>query len=69
MLAEQVVQGRDLGSLRVGAALGLLQLLRVAEQDQVARGAGAGQDVGQGHLAGLVDEEIVERLLALGGGP
>jgi hypothetical protein len=37
LLADQVDERRDVRAFRVGAALGLLELLRIAEEDDVAR--------------------------------
>ena len=37
------------------------QLLRIAEQDEVARGRAHRDGIGERHLAGLVDEQVVER--------
>ena len=39
---------------------GLLELLRITQQHDVARTAAHGHHVGQGHLPGLVDEERVD---------
>jgi hypothetical protein len=36
------------------------ELLGIAHEDEVARGAGDRLDVGQGHLAGLVDEQCLD---------
>jgi len=36
------------------------ELLGIAHEDEVVRGAGDRQDIGQGHLAGLVDEQCVD---------
>ena len=49
---------------RVGALRDLGELERVAEQDQVARGGRHRERVGERDLAGLVDDEVVDRLVA-----
>ena len=59
--AEQVLQSRGVGAFRVSAALRLLKLLRVAEQDDISGGLRHGENVGERDLAGLVDEKNVER--------
>ncbi len=48
---------------------GLVELLRIAEQDDRARGARHGEHVGERHLTRLVDEEDVEQPIALGRRP
>ena len=48
---------RRLGDLR--------ELLRVAEQDDVAGGGAQRERVGEGDLARLVDEQVVERAVDL----
>ena len=50
---------------RVHALRDLRELLRVAEQDDVARGGADRERVGERHLARLVDEQVVERLVHL----
>ena len=47
VFAEHVHQGGDVGAVGMGALGGLLELLRVAEEDDIPRGAGGGQGVGQ----------------------
>ena len=44
----------------------LRQLHRITHQHDVARGRAGGHDVGQRHLARLVDEQIIELLVVLG---
>jgi len=44
-------------------------LLRIANQDQVLGGLRNGDDIGEGHLPGLVDEQYVDGLEILGPGP
>ena len=60
---------RDSGSRWMGGLARLGQLLRVAEQHEVRRRARHGQDVGQGQLPGLVDEERVDAVRELLAGP
>ena len=57
---EEVLEGRGVDAFGVRAALRLLELLRVAEEDDALRGLGHGEDVGEGGLAGLVHEEDVD---------
>jgi len=57
---EEVLEGRGVDAFGVRAALRLLELLRVAEEDDALRGLGHGEDVGEGSLAGFVHEEDVE---------
>ena len=57
----------EIGEARLAALAGVLSLRRlgelhlVAHEDQVARRHPGGDGVGEGHLTGLVDEEVVER--------
>ena len=44
----------------------LRELLRIADEDDVARARRHRERVGERHLPGLVDEEIVERALVVG---
>ena len=60
-IGEQVRQGAALGARRVRPLGGLVELLRVAEQHDGPRGGRAGEHVGEAHLAGLVDDEDVQR--------
>jgi hypothetical protein len=46
----------------MGALLGLLELLRVAEEHDVPGRAADCEDVCERHLTRLVHEEVVERL-------
>ena len=64
VLAEQVLQDRDLRLLGLRALRDLRQLVRVAEEDEVARAAADRHRVGERHLARLVHEERVERCAA-----
>lgn len=61
ILADEVHERRDIGALGMGATLGLLELLRVAQEDDVLRGARSRQRRGERHLPRLVDEEVIER--------
>ena len=65
MIAEDALGGGEIGAFGIAALLGLLELLRVAEKDQAAGCGRDGEDVRQGHLPGLVDEEDVDRVLEL----
>ena len=56
--AEQVLEHREPARPRVGALRDLRELLRVAEQDDVARRGAERERVGERDLAGLVDEEV-----------
>ena len=64
-IREQVRQGALLRARRVRALRRLVQLLRIAEEHDHPRGGRAGDDVGQAHLSGLVDDQDVERGLGL----
>ena len=57
---EDVLEGRDARAVRVGALGDLRELVRVAQEDERSRGAAERDDVGEGHLARLVDEEDVD---------
>lgn len=45
---------------RVRSLRDVCELLRVTEQDDAIRGLGDGDRVGEGHLAGLVDQQDVD---------
>ncbi len=62
MVAEEVLQRGGVGAFGVRAALRLLELLGIAEKNDALRGLRHGEDVGERGLAGLVDEEDVERV-------
>ena len=47
LVSEQVTEGGYFGALRMGALRRLVQLLRVANENQIRAGVGNGQDVGQ----------------------
>ena len=53
----------------MGPLARLGQLLRVAQEHEVGGSAGDCQDVGQGELAGLVDDERVNAVRELFSGP
>src|SRR5437870_793813 len=53
---EQVRERGIGGAWRMGPFGDLWELLRVAEQNQITRRAAHGDDIGQRHLARLVDE-------------
>ena len=63
VVAEEVLEHREPRPLRVRALRDLRQLVRVAEQDEGARSRPDREHVGERELAGLVDEEHVERPL------
>ena len=54
-LAEQVAEGGDVGAGRVDSLDGLVELTRVAEQDEAPRRLADGEGVREAHLSGLVD--------------
>ena len=54
--------------MRVRALGGLGELLRVADEHEVAGRPGDGQDVGERELSGLVDDEVVEAAGEVGPG-
>src|SRR6185312_9534322 len=60
---EHVPERRHRRTLRVAALGDVRQLLRIAEQDQVAAARPDGQPVRQRDLARLVDEQRVDRAL------
>ena len=61
VLAEEVLEHREPGALRVRSLSDLRQLVRVAEQHERASGRADREHVGEGELPRLVDEEHVER--------
>ena len=64
VVAEQVLEDGTLRLLGVRALRDLRQLVRVAEEDEVARARPGRERVGERELTGLVDEEHVDRTLA-----
>ena len=69
VLAEHVLERRDVRRPRMASLLRLFELLRVAEQDEAPRGVRDGEHVGERHLAGLVDEQHIDGLGELGPRP
>src|SRR5207245_2646005 len=66
MLAvDQVDECRNVGSVRMRASPRLLELLRVAQQDEVPRRARRREGVGERELSGLVDEQVVKHTLGV----
>ena len=63
LVAEQVLEHRGSGVPGVNALRDLGELERVAEQDEVAGGRADRERVRERDLAGLVDEQVVERLV------
>jgi hypothetical protein len=61
VLAEQVLEHAGTAAARVGSLRHLGELLGVAQQDHVRRRAARGECVREGQLAGLVDDEHVDR--------
>ena len=64
-VAEQVLEHRHAGAAGMNALRHVRQLLRIAEQHDVARARAHRHGIGQRHLAGLVDEQVVELALHL----
>ena len=60
VLTEQVLEHRSLDAVRVRSLEDLRELLRVADEHEVARGGAHRERVGERDLAGLVDEQVVE---------
>jgi hypothetical protein len=58
---EDVLEGRAAGAGSVCSLGRPGQLLRIPEEDDVAGGPPEGDQVGEGHLARLVDHQDVER--------
>ena len=61
MRVEEMGQRRPIRPGGMRALEWLIELLRIAEQDDRARAGAHGEDVGERHLARFVDEEHVER--------
>ncbi len=53
---QHVLQGRHVCTIGMDALLGLIELLRVAEKDEVSRGLRHSQYIREGHLSGFVHE-------------
>ena len=64
-VAEKVLEDGGAAARRMHALGHLGELQRIAEENQVAGGRAHGQRVGERHLAGLVDHEVVERAVQL----
>ena len=62
-IIQQMLEHRTAGAFRMRALRHVRQLLRIAEQDDVARGGADGNRIRERRLAGLVDEQIIERLV------
>ena len=60
LVPDQVPQHRGVAPVRVRSLDHLVELLRVADEHEVPGGGAHRERVGEGHLAGLVDEEVVE---------
>src|SRR5216684_1035400 len=58
-VAEEMFQRRELGALWLGPLLRLLELARVAEEDDTPRCRSGGERVNQTQLAGLVDDQNI----------
>ena len=66
---QQVLERRHLAAFGMTAPKGLLELLRITEQDQAPPRGGGGQHIAERHLAGLVDDQDVDALLETGTRP
>ena len=62
LAAENVIERRHIGALRVAALHRLIELLRIADQHHRLRRLRHRKHVGERHLRGLVHEEHVDRL-------
>ncbi len=58
--SEHVRERRAVGAVGMAAVQWLVELLRIAEQNQAVGRSGHGDDVGERYLAGLVDEQDVD---------
>src|SRR5713226_100395 len=59
MVAEEMLQRRELGALGMAPLLRLLELARVAEEDDTPRSRSGGERVHQTQLARLVDDQNI----------
>src|SRR5579872_2562941 len=59
MCPEYVVEGRNLGAVRMTALNRLLELTGIAKQNDASRGMRYGKYVGQRHLGRFVDHEHI----------
>ena len=66
---KQVLEGRHFRALGMAALLRLLQLLRVAEEDDALGRLRDRKDVRKRHLPGLVHEEHVDGIAEVGARP
>ncbi len=66
VVAEQVPQHRGAAPGRVRPLDHLVELLRIADEDDVPRRRPHRERVGERDLPGLVDEEVVERAVVVG---
>ena len=63
---EQIVEDRQTALARMRALDRLTELHLVADENDVLRGGAHCDEVSERHLAGFVDEEIIEILVELG---
>src|SRR5438034_9868980 len=68
-LSQQMGKNRDIRSRRMDTLLRLIELLRIANEDETAGCLRNRQRVGEGHLARLVHEEHVHRARHVIAGP
>jgi hypothetical protein len=61
---QQVPECRSIRAGRVRSLQRLIELLRIAKEDDAFRGAAHGENVRQRHLPGLVHEQYVEQAIA-----
>src|SRR4051794_36323353 len=57
--AEDVVEGRNIDAVGMASLDRLFELPWISKKNDALGGLGNGQDVGERHLSGLVDEENV----------
>ena len=69
LISEQMANSGYFSALWMSALRRLVQLLRVANENQIRAGVGYGQDIGQRHLRRFVHEQYVDSILRLGPGP
>jgi hypothetical protein len=63
LAGEQVFQHRAAGTLGMNALSDVWELLRIAEKYDVLRSGADRERIGQRHLPGLIDEQILDTLL------
>ena len=61
MLAKDVVERRRVGTFRMAPLHGLLELSRIAQEDDALGRLRNSQDVCQGHLGGFVNKQNIHR--------